>query len=175
MTTAPDYINGLSSLAISTAAATLSSTVIKQQLLPEQLAWVGVAGTVVAACMIAISFTFRQKLAWNVAKGLLSTALVVSCVGLVWLRASRVAEVQVQGGLRRYLVGSTLTVKGNAAQESCGTTTVEDLIGCSGSQQIPVLFGPSYWRAYYLYISDYLLLLTVFVPLVSTLDLRVGE
>jgi hypothetical protein len=167
-----DYLNGLAALAISSAAATLSSTVIKAELLPEQLNWLGTAGTVVAACMIAVSFVLRDRLRLRPYRRVLVIMVLTTCACLIWLRAARVSEVELRGGLHNYLHGGVLAQAGLDAQTQCKSDSVEQLIQCAGFGTLPKLYGKSYWEYYYLYVFDYLLLLASFVALVSGLELK---
>jgi hypothetical protein len=166
-----DYVNGLTALTISGAAAALSSTVIKSELLPEQLNWLGAAGTVVAACMIVVGFSMRPRLKSGWFKLPLVVAVIITCVCLIWLRAARVSEVELGGKLHNYLPGETLTKYGLDAQGKCGFGTAEQLIQCAGVGAIPLLYE-SYWCLHYLYVFDYLLLVASFVALVSEIELR---
>jgi hypothetical protein len=167
-----DYINGLAALAIASTAAALSATLLKTELLPEQLGWLGGAGTVVAACMIAITFTFRRGLERRGVKPILACVLGLTCIFVVWLRAARVVEVTVGGSNHRLLVGGQLTPSGETAKATCKADSDEQLVSCAGIDLIPVLFGGSYKRAMYYYIWSYLLMLAAFVPLISALDLQ---
>jgi hypothetical protein len=166
------YVNGLAALGISGAAAALSATLLKSELLPEQLVWLGAAGTVVAACMIAISFVFRATLRRQGVRRALACILFVALVVVIGLRSARVVNIEIGGAPHDLLVGATLTPAGRAAHEACKADTTERLVECSGVEAIPILFGGSYWGPYYIYIGDYLLMLAIFVPLISTLDLK---
>lgn len=167
-----DYLDGLAALGISSAAAILSSTLIKSELLPEQLNWLGTAGTVVAACMIAVGFVFRNRLKSKTCEFLLVIVLVCTCACLIWLRAARVSEVEIRGVFHNFLHGGVLTQAGLNAQAQCKSDSVEQMIQCAGAGTMPHLYGQSYWTAYYLYVVDYLLLLAAFVALVSGLKLK---
>jgi hypothetical protein len=162
-----EYVNGLVALAISTAAAALSSTLLKSELLPDQLAWLGAAGTVVAAVMIVISFVFRKKLSVKWLRYTLAALLFLTLLTLIWLRSARVVNIEIAGSAHNFLVGSALSPTGLVAYTKCGAESNEQMIGCSGAQMIPLLFDYSYWHAYYTYICDYLLMLAIFVLLVS--------
>jgi hypothetical protein len=161
------YVHGLVALAISTAAAALSSTLLKSELLPDQLAWLGTAGTVVAAVMIVISFVIRKKLGVKGLRYTLAALLFLTLLTLIWLRSARVVNIEFAGSTHNFLVGSALSQTGREDYTKCGAESNEQLIGCSGARLIPLLFDGSYWRAYYAYICDYLLMLAIFVLLVS--------
>lgn len=167
-----EYVNGLVALTISAAAAALSSTLLKSELLPVQLAWLGAAGTVVAAVMIVIGFVIRKTLSVTRLRFGLAIALFLTLLLLIWFRSARVVNIEIAGSAHNFLVGSTLTQMGQDAYKKCGAESNEQLIGCSGAQIIPLLFGPFYWRAYYAYIGDYLTMLAIFVLLISGVDLR---
>jgi hypothetical protein len=169
-----DYLDRLAALGISGAAAVLSSTIIKSALLPEQLKWLGTAGTVVAACMIAVSFALLKVLKKNGVRGVLIFGVVITCACLIWLRAARVTTVDLNGISHIYLHGGVLTAAGIAAQDQCKADSVEQLIECAGVNTIPVLYGDSYWCLHYVYVIDYLLLLTFFVALIAGLELKAG-
>ena len=167
-----EYVNGLVALAISSAAAALSSTRLKSELLPDQLSWLGAAGTVVAAVMIAISFVIRKRLRVTWLKYILAALLFLALLLLIWLRSARVVNVEIAGSAHNFLVGSTLTPSGQEAYTKCSAQSNEQLIECSGARIIPLLFGQSYWRIYYEYIADYLIMLAIFVLLISAVDLQ---
>lgn len=167
-----DYLNGIAALGISSAAAALSSTLIKKELLPDELNWLGTAGTVVAASMIAVGFALKDTRTIKSFKTVLVSVLLISCTCLIWLRAARVSEVNVRGVMHNFLHGSTLTPAGDEAMAQCKVDSVEQLIQCAGVDAIPGLYGSSYWRVYYLYVVDYLVLLASFVALVSRLELK---
>jgi hypothetical protein len=170
-----DYLDRVAALGISSAAAVLSSTVIKSELLPEQLNWLGTAGTVVAACMIAVTFALRNDLRARPLKLALIVVVLTTCACLIWLRAARVSEVELGGVLHKYLHGGVLTASGLDAQAQCKSDSVEQLIQCAGASTIPRLYGQSYWIVHYLYVFDYLLLLASFVALVSGLELKASS
>ncbi len=167
-----DYLDSLAALSISSAAAVLSSTLIKSELLPEQLNWLGTAGTVVAAVMIVIGFVIKNRLKSHLFRMTLVVLLLFTCTCLIWLRAAWVREVKLNGSSHNYLVGASLGPIGVDAWEQCKADSVEQLIQCAGSETIPRLYGRSYEIVYCLYVFDYLLLLAVFVSLVSGLELR---
>jgi hypothetical protein len=170
-----DYLDSLAALGISSVAAALSSTLIKSELLPEQLHWLGTAGTVVAACMIAVGFVLRNGLKSRPFKLVLVIVVLSTCTCLIWLRAARVSEVELHGALHNYLHGGMLTQAGLDAQAICKSDSVEVLIKCAGREVIPTLYGKSYSFAYYLYVFDYLLLLAAFVALISGLELKTSD
>jgi hypothetical protein len=169
-----DYLDRLTALGISGAAALLSSTIIKSELLPEQLKWLGAAGTVVAACMIAVSFALLKVLKKAPVRGVLIVAVIITCACLIWLRAARVTMVDLNGNSHLYLRGSVLTTAGIAAKDQCKPDSVKQLIECAGVNTIPALYGDSYWHLHYFYVVDYLLLLAFFVALISGLELKRG-
>jgi len=153
---------------ISSVAALLSSTIIKSDLLPDQLDWLGIAGTVVAACMVVATWVVGDKLKNRSFRTVIAVALMITLGVVVWLRAARVSSVVTEGVSHRYLRGGSLTPEGIKAQVKCGSVSDEDLIACAGVDLVPALYGRSYSVAYYLYIGDYLGLLMSFVVLVSS-------
>jgi hypothetical protein len=167
-----EYVNGLAALSIASVAAALSATLLKSQLLPEQLSWLGAAGTVVAAVMIAVSFTLRDALDGQWIKVILTIILMATCVCVIYLRGTLVAQVEIKGSPHAYLIGRTLTSAGQTARNNCQADSNEELIECSGAETIPSLFGASYRHAAILYIGAYLLMLAAFVQLVSALKLE---
>jgi hypothetical protein len=170
-----DYIKGLTAVGISAAAAVLSSTIIKSELLPEQLAWLGTAGTVVAACMIAVSFASRRQLQSRIVKIVLASAVLLTCACLIWLRSARVSEVELGGAPHNYLRGQVLAQAGLDAQVKCNSDSIEQLIQCAGVSAIPKLYGGSYWFAYYSYVFDYLLLLACFIAFISAIGFKTPQ
>ena len=122
--------------------------------------------------MIPIGFVARESLEAPRLQRILAAVLFLTLVTLIRLRAARVVSVEIGGSAHNFLVGSTLTPKGIADKKECAADSTEQLVGCSGPEDIPLLFGGSYRVAYYGYIGDYLLMLAIFVLLVSALDLK---
>jgi hypothetical protein len=169
----PQFVNGVAKLGLSAAAVTLSSTILKEQLIPFQIQWLGVAGSVVAACMIPIAFTERAWLGRAAVRRILLMAILVTLVGLIWSRAAYVVPSTQAGTTRNYLIGRTLSEEGLAARANCGQVIDDStFINCAGTGLIPQLYGSSYRRAYILYIADYLTLLALFVLFIAPIDLR---
>lgn len=166
------FLNGLAGLGISAAAAALSSTLVKSELLPEQLKWLGAAGTIVAACVIAIAYAFRDSFSHKAIRFVLCLLVAMFCACVLWIRAARITKVELGGTVRNYLRGGTLTDSGRNAEKQCNSDSAEQLIQCSGVAAIPNLYGNSYWSVYYLEICAYLLLLVTFVLLTCSLQLQ---
>lgn len=166
------FLNGLAGLGISVAAAAMSSTIIKTELLPEQLKWLGAAGTIVAACTIGIGYAFRESFKHRVIRLALCICVAVFCSCVIWTRAARMTDIEIGGGVRSYLRGGALTPSGAAAQRECKSDSTEQLIQCSGVVAIPKLYGTSYWFAYYFQICSYLSLVAAFVLLTCSLQLQ---
>jgi hypothetical protein len=153
-------LSRLTALTLAGAAAALSSTLFKAALVPQQLLWIGPAGTLLCMCLIPVCFLESQVLGhWRRLFGIL---LLVSFVILVYLRASYVVSNTVNGVTQMYLVGYPLTSEGR--QNLCNShTTDEELIQCAGVDLIPYLYGKSYRLLEDLYLADYLLLVSFFI------------
>lgn len=166
-----EYINGIAKLGLSVAASALSSTILKHELIPFQIEWLGTAGTVVAACMIPITFANQHWFGRTLVRWTLTFAIAISLAIVIWLRASCVVRVDYGNLSINYLVGANLTSEGEEAKTK--STSVDDahLIAHSGPEHIAEYWS-GYKFMYYMYVSDYLMLLVFFVGLVAPIDLR---
>lgn len=173
MPTLAEFVNGLSKLGLSIAAAALSATVLKDDLIPSPIEWLGAAGTVTAACMIPVIFAERRWFARVAVRRTFAVAAFAALMGMIYLRASCVVPVTEAGTTKNYLIGRALTDQGEQDKAACGgNIDTATLVACAHPKMIPRLYGRSYMWMYYFYISDYLGLLVFFVALVAPLELR---
>jgi len=153
---------------VATLAAALSKTVLKKELVPEQLRWLGDAGVLVAlAALIVVMFT-KVEMRRKCRIGLL-IILLTTLTGIITLRATLVEQLQYDGKDYLYLVGWELSAK---AAKPCTdklsqSISRHDLIRCAGVANIPMLYNSSFHSASVLYVFCYLGFLGVFVILVG--------
>jgi hypothetical protein len=171
-----EFVNGLSKLGLSVAAAALSATVLKEELIPSPIEWLGAAGTVAAACMIPVIFAEKRWFARVAVRRTFAVATFVTLVGMIYLRASCVVPVTEAGATRNYLIGRVLTDQGEKDKAACGGDIDVATLGAGAHpRMIPRLYGRSYMWMYYFYVSDYLGLLLFFVALVAPLELQADK
>jgi hypothetical protein len=172
-------LNGVAGLAIGAAAATLSATIMKAELMPEQLKWMGTAGSVVTACVLVIAFSFRVAISKTRVKVAAMVVLIIAIICVVYLRATRVEEITVSNHNYCFMTGWRLSEFGESARERClaainRPTTDQlsdyDLIKCAGPDEIGSLYK-DYSSAGVAYVFGYLILLSAFTLLVASVQL----
>lgn len=173
------FLNGIAGLGLAATAAVLSGTIMKAELMPEQLKWLGAAGIVVATCVLVISFAFRSVVARPGIKGIVLCLLVVAISFVIYLRATRVEEISINGQSYSLMTGWRLSAFGQEAKARCLTDTKRsvtdylsdyELVKCAGPDQIRALFR-DYSAAGVVYVLSYLTLLACFTLLVSSVQL----
>jgi hypothetical protein len=166
------FLSKLAALTLATVAAALSATIFKDAMLPDQISWLGSGGTLICMALLPICFALRGFLDKKSTRVVLCAGLLVSCLLLVWLRSSVVVSNTVNNTTRFYLVGYRLDDPGKKAKANCDVQTDEELLRCSGADQIPSLYGRSYILIRNLYLADYLLLVSFYIALVSVVELN---
>jgi hypothetical protein len=173
------YLNGIAGLCLSAAAATLSATILKDELIPDQIDWLGAAGTVTACCVLVIVFAAHLRIRNKTALKMLGVCLVLTLVIVLVLRTAFVHDVSYGERTHHYLVGWSLTKYGKLAQQKCSgqaqtavSISVESLIKCAGPDAIPGMYGTGWWMNQLIYMFSYLGLLTCFSLLVGAIELR---
>ncbi len=172
------FLDGIIGLALSGGAAALSATVVKADLLPDKLQWLGAAGAVVAACALLLGFVMRPCIIGRTSR-ILMFLLVAALVGVVVLRGVAVEEISYGGQAHRFLKGFGLSSTGEIMKQNCllntgrkvnDTLSDYELIRCVGPDRIPELYR---WPTVLslLYVFVYLLLLAVFSMLVASIQL----
>lgn len=173
------FLNGIAGLAIGTAAATLSATIMKAELMPEQLKWMGTAGTVMTACVLVIGFAFRPALSKTPVKVVATVALMVTIILVIYLRSTRVEQITVNNQSYNFMTGWRLSEFGESARKRCLAATNRqptdqlsdyDLIKCAGPDEIGSLYK-DYSSAGVVYVFSYLILLSAFTLLVASIQL----
>ena len=137
------------------AASTLSRTLLRASLLPQQLIWLGDAGIIVA--LVALIVAPRHGLSDKI-KILLAILAVMFLVVLGVERSLLVETIKLGSPSMdfKFLHGWTLTAYGQQAAAQCGTKNPGDLISCTGSEAVPAIYGFSYIAAFLAYFISYL-------------------
>jgi hypothetical protein len=173
------FLNGIAGLAIGAAAAALSATIMKAELMPEQLKWMGTAGTVMTACVLVIAFAFRSAASKTPVKMVAMVVLIVAIIGVIYLRATRVEQITVNNQSYNFMTGWRLSEFGESARKRCLAATSRpptdqlsdyDLIKCAGPDEIGSLYK-DYSSAGVVYVFSYLILLSAFTLLVASVQL----
>lgn len=147
-------------------AGIISSLVVKNDLVPEQVTWLGAAGALTAmAALIALPMQPRR--------GLFGIMLVFVAL-LVTIRAVFVETLEISGQSRLYLVGISLSTDGVDLRQNClkelNATVLSrgELVRCAGPASIPSLYGWTYYLLTICYVLSYLAFLLIFVIRVGT-------
>jgi hypothetical protein len=171
------YFKGIraGTLLIAAVAAVVSKTVIKTELVPEQLRWLSEAGVLAAMSALAATpsvSTRPRKLLTRI----LLVAMVMTFCAVIAVRASLTQEIEINRQSRRYLVGYRLTELGKTMEHNCMIATAAqnlphlpryELIKCAGETSIPEIYGSSYTEVAAIYLISYLSFLGIFVLLVN--------
>jgi hypothetical protein len=172
------WLNGIAGLGLGAAAAYLSKTIVKDQLVPDQIGWLGAAGCVTAGCILVIVYAHLRITSKKVIK-LLSACLVLALVIVLVLRTAFVYDVSYENQTHHYLVGWRLTDYGKIARaklaggpDRADSLPPESLIKLAGPDKIPQLYGASYSLNQFLYMFAYLGLLACFSLLVGAIELH---
>jgi hypothetical protein len=169
----PDFASFLELIAgsvLGTAAITLSATVVKRDLIPDQLGWLSAAGSLVSACVLVLAFAFRPLLVGSKVKATLAIALVLTVMGVLLLRANLVHQVALAGNDHSFLVGWGLSERGQQCWDAHKVTTPEQFIQKCDWEQIPALYR-HFTLSSITYVFMYLSLLTCFSLLVGSIRL----
>jgi hypothetical protein len=173
------FLNGIAALALGSAAVTLSATIMRDELMPMQLKWLGAAGTVVAACVLVLAFVFRSTVIKTPAKIIALVFLLGAISVVIYLRATRVEEISVNSKSYIFMTGWKLSSYGESARRNClvGQQRAEtdylsdyDLVKCAGPDEIGSLYN-DYSAAAVIYVVSYLLLLASLTVLVASVQL----
>ncbi len=135
-----DYLKLVGGIGIPAAAATCSGTIIKADLLPLQLRWLGILGSVVAGCALVVAFLLKS-FSSKVLNFVICLLIVGLCVSCTFLQLSRVRDVTINGVTENYLVGNHHTATAEAFANMYHTKTEDDLIRLAGVDAIPQLYS----------------------------------
>lgn len=161
------FLAGLKVLfgAITVTMAALSQTLIRTELIPEQIKFVGSIGAFFIIIALLFTLGYHQQLRTRLAIWL-GTALFVLLV-LVIFQVRYVVTLGSYGGSstsQNYLVGFSLTDEGNQMREALGRNKSEsEFIEEMGVDRIPVAYGSSYYIIAALYSISYIVFVFVTV------------
>ena len=166
---------------LSGLAAYLSSTLIKERLIPEQLGVIGTVGTffILVALLLTLAY-------WSKLHKALTPFVIVTCIALLALTfmqlnyvvAANVGQPDEKGVApeHHFLIGYELTDYGNKRGELLGQNKSEkEYIETGGYDLIPLWYGNSYKVMAVLYTSAYMLFVVGVVVVGGALLRRGGD
>jgi hypothetical protein len=148
------------------AAAALSSTVFRSELIPVQLNWLGSAGTLVAATLLVVAANYSTFLSKR--RGLFTVVVICALLFVISIRASAIRSIYIRGSQQLVILGWSPNDSASVLKDCPGSTAIERL-DCAGQEAIPSVYNTYYW-AYWLFLVSYLALFAGFVLLLSITD-----
>ena len=146
--------------ALSAAVAAVSPTLIRSNLIPEQLSIIGLAGSLFVLVGFLIWWTYRSELRKRI-----RVFIVGACVALillVLLQIFFVETVEDYGNppdTYRFLVGYQLNNEGQESLAAMGGGSRNELIKFAGADRIPTWYGADYYVILTIYALSYIALI----------------
>jgi hypothetical protein len=144
---------------LTTTMAVLSQTLIRADLIPEQINFVGGIGALFIIVALLVTLGYAQQLRKRLGLWLI-IALVMLFV-LVLLQVRYVVTLENYGdppATYKYLVGFKLTDEGNRMRDALGRNKSEsEFVAEAGADRIPVAYGTSYFAVATIYSVGYIL------------------
>jgi hypothetical protein len=140
--------------------AVLSPTLIRAELIPEQINFVAIIGTICILVALAVTLKYNQKL--RKLSGIWLGIALLMLVVVILLQVRYVVTLENFGdppATYKYLIGCKLTDEGNRAREVLGRNKSEsEFVAEMGVDRIPVAYGTSYFVVATIYSIGYSLL-----------------
>lgn len=156
---------------LTAAMAVLSQTLIRDDLIPEQIKFVGSIGALFILVALLVTLGYHPKLRKRLAVWI--GIALVALVALVLLQVRYVATLENFGsppGTYKYLVGFSLTPEGNRMRDVLGRNKSEtEFVAEMGVDRIPVAYGLSYYTNATIYSISYLAFAFSFVLALGSL------
>lgn len=143
---------------LTSALAVLSSTLIRDSLIPYQLNVIGTISGFMIIVGLIIALVYQSKL-----NEYIRSFLIICCTSLILLlffQINYVVTLENYGNppaTYRFIIGCKLTEKGKEWVRDLGTGSSEVAIGNVGYKRIPVMYGTSYYVMAILYSIIYIL------------------
>lgn len=164
-------VNGISSLGLAAAAAVLSATIIKNDMIPVQLSWLGTAGTVLTACLFPICYMERALFRGHRIRRSVSVIILCCLVLLLALRLRCTVDININAQSVLVLVGTDLTPEGERIASIAKTTLPRGLVSIAGIDSVPTIYGRSFTIIQAVYLTTYIALLACYTVLISVLTI----
>lgn len=148
-------------LGLGTAAAALSSTIFRSDLIPKQLDWLGSAGTLIAAVLLVLATHYAQRLR-NV-RLLFTWLLLLTLSIVIVIRATAIQRITISGTQQLLMLGWAPN-KSAKVLGDCPGSTAKERLDCAGEEVIPQVYT-GYYVAYWLFLTCYIFLFVSFIVL----------
>jgi len=131
--------------AVGAVIAALSATLIKQELIPENLAILGVSASLLV--VLAVIFGTVKQEALERRAATLAAVATLCLVVLIVVQLTWVVTADPYGpdnGAHKFLIGSSLTDDGQQMRTAVGGLRGGAFVSAIGHQEIPVAYGASF-------------------------------
>lgn len=131
--------------AVGAAIAALSATLIKQELIPENLGIIGVTASLLVVLAVIFGTVRQQALERRTAS--LVTIATLCLVVLIVVQLTWVVTADPYGpdkGAHKFLIGSSLTADGEQMRTAVGGLRGGAFVSAIGHEEIPVAYGASF-------------------------------
>jgi hypothetical protein len=146
--------------ALSAAVAAVSPTLIRNSLIPDQLAIIGLVGSVFVLLAFLLAWAYRAKVKKHLRKLLIIA--FASLVLLVLLQIFFVETIDDYGNppaTHRFVVGYALNKEGRSSMAAMGVGSKSELIKFAGADRIAAWFGVDYYIVLVTYTMSYITLI----------------
>jgi hypothetical protein len=146
--------------ALSAAVAAVSPTLIRANLIPDQLSIIGLVGSLFVLVGFLIAWVYRAEL-----RKRLRPCIIISCAALillVLLQIFFVETVEDYGNppeTHRFLVGYEFNSEGQDSLDAMGQGSLNELIKFAGADRIPTWYGGDYLVVLTIYALSYIVLI----------------
>lgn len=155
-----NFLTGMKVLfgVLTTTMAALSQTLLRNDLIPEQISFVGSIGAlfIVVALLVTLGYYERlRKRMWVWLAIAFVTLVIVAALQVRYVVALNLGDPPEA---QKYLVGYKLTDEGNRQRERLGRNKSEtEFVADSGVDRITEYYGSSYYVLAFIYSGSYIL------------------
>jgi hypothetical protein len=158
---------------IDTAVAALSATLIKKEIIAENMDLIGKIGSIVIILSLLLVAVVGSRIhTWLIPALTLAIVAFIALVGTQLLFVKRVSPYGADERDHLLLVGYSLTDVGRAWAEKLKSTEPAVIIRSVGDGSIPEAWGKSFYVVGSVYVSSYLLLLLATSFTIGALEQR---
>lgn len=146
--------------ALSAAVAAVSPTLIRSNLIPEQLSIIGLVGSLFVLVGFLIAWIYRSEL-----RKRFRAFIIIACAALILLVLLQIFFVETvedygnPPGTLRFLVGYALNGEGQESLNAMGGGSLNELIKFAGADRIPTWYGADYFVILTIYAFSYIALI----------------
>lgn len=175
------FLRGLQALitVLSLTMALISRTLIKDDLIPEQLGFLGTVGGLFILLGLLITLIYQSKIQLHISKYLLSAAVALLLLLLFQINFVENVNYGGDGAKHRFLRGFSITAKGvemrQNANDGESPWSEAQYISAIGDDRIPDMYGFSYTINQIIYSLSYIIFMFSVVLTFGSLIGKIGD